>query len=92
MSLESIVKLTCVGIPDLRCFVERPCANFISVRVIERHCVDYVLMVFKREHLFSGHGIENFAGSVIRARDELVTRFVEGTVCQWQKMRSENFK
>lgn len=77
VTLQSMVQLASVGVPDLGFFVERSCDDFVSERVIEGHAVDHVIVVIQREQLFSSYGVPDLASSVVGARNELITTLVK---------------
>jgi len=77
VTLQSMVQLASVGVPDLGFFVERSCDDFVSERVIEGHSVDDVIVIIQREQFFSCHGVPDLASSVVGPRNELVTTLVK---------------
>ena len=77
VTLQSMVQLASVSVPDFGFFVERSCYDFVSERVIEGHAVDHVIVVVQREQLFSSHGVPDFASSIVGPRNELITTLVK---------------
>lgn len=88
VTLQSMVQLASVGVPDLGFFVERSCDDFVSERVIEGHSVDDVIVIIQREQLFSCHGVPDLASSVVGPRNELVTTLVKCAISQGKQVSS----
>ena len=88
VTLQSMVQLASVGVPDLGFFVERSCDDFVSERVIEGHSVDDVIVIIQREQLFSCHGVPDLASSVVGPRNELVATLVKCAISQGKQVSS----
>ena len=54
--------------------------DLVPIWVIEGYGVDDVPVPFKSEQLVARDSVPHLASSIITARNELVSRFVEGTV------------
>ena len=65
---------------------------YLPVRFVESHGVDDVGMFVEVEQLLSCQGVPDLAGSIVRASNELVSFFVEGTVGQGKEMGSEGLE
>lgn len=59
---------------------ERSGDDLVAIRVIEGDGVDDVPVPFKSEQLVARDSVPHLASSIITARNELVSRFIEGTV------------
>ena len=92
MTLQCVIKLTCVCVPNLSLSIEGACHDLVSVWIVERHSVNNIGMVVKRKQLLSRVRIPDFARAVIASSDELVSAFVKRAICQRQKMGSQHFK
>jgi hypothetical protein len=66
LTLERVVQLASVGIPELARFVKRSSDNLITVRVIERYGIHDVLVTLKGEHVLAGirvpHLLQKWSG------------------------------
>ena len=60
---------------------KRSSNDFVAVRIIEGNRIDNVPMSFKSKQLITRDSIPHFASSIVAARDELISRFVEGAIC-----------
>jgi hypothetical protein len=60
---------------------ERSGDDLVAIRIIEGNSVDDVPVPFKSEQLITRDSVPHLASSIITARNELVSRFVEGAVC-----------
>ena len=60
--------------------------------IVESHGVDDVGVLVEREQLFSGVGVPDLAGSIVRAGDEPIASLVEGAVRQGKQMGSQGLE
>ena len=70
-----IVMMTCLRL------TERSGDDLVAIRIIEGNSVDDVPVPLKSEQLVARDSVPHLASSIITARNELVSRFVEGAVC-----------
>lgn len=92
VTLERMVPLPRVGIPNLRLSVEGASDDFVAVRVIEGHSVDDIGMLIEGEQLLARVCVPNFARAVVAARDELASVLVEGAVGQREQVSSQHLE
>ena len=59
---------------------ERSGDDLVAIRIIEGDGVDDVPVPFKSKQLIARDSVPHLASSIITARNELVSRFVEGAV------------
>jgi len=92
MSFESVSHLSIVRIPNFRCPIEGPGHNEVSEGIIECHSVDYIFMLLQRKQFSATLGVPYFTRSIVGASNELVSRFIKGTVRQRKQMCSQYLK
>lgn len=92
MSLEGVLHLAVVGVPYLGCFIEGTSDNQISKWIIEGHSINDVFVLLERQQLVTCLGIPDLACPIIRSCNEFVTRLVESTIGEGQKMGSKLFE
>lgn len=84
--------LSVVGIPNFRCPIEGTGHNEVSKGIIEGHGVDHIFMLLQRKQFSTTLGVPYFTCSIVGARNELVSRFIKGTVRQRKQVRPQHLK
>jgi len=92
VALEGVITLAGVRVPNLRLLIEAPGHDFVSEWIIKGHRVHYITVLVQAKKFLASHGVPNLASSIVGACDELIARFVEGTVGKGQQMRAKNFE
>ena len=92
MTLQCVIKLPCVRVPNLSLSIEGACHDLIAVRIVERHSVNDVRVLVQGKKLLTRIRVPYFARAIVAARDELAAVFVKRAVGQREQMGAEDLE
>ena len=82
MTLERMVPLPCIRIPDFSLAIEGARHDFVTVGVVEGHRIDDISVFIERQELLPGVRIPDLACTIVAAGNEPATALIESAVGQ----------